>query len=106
MSPVHFPWPCHALRGPIVEKMLYVSDTMRRFAGAEDGDDRVPDATTVPTFRRMPETHPLTGTPFLDHGCGSADVRMPWVPGQGAPAIAAPRSVPPSAQQVPQERTR
>jgi len=36
------------------------------FADIEPGDDRIPDATTIQTFRHLPETHALTGKLFAE----------------------------------------
>jgi IS5 family transposase len=33
---------------------------MRRFAGIELGDDRIPDETTILNFRHLLENHPQT----------------------------------------------
>jgi hypothetical protein len=38
---------------------LYDSDAMRRFAGLELGDDRIPDETTILNFRHFLDHHAL-----------------------------------------------
>ena len=65
---------------------------MRRFAGIELGDDRIPDETTILNFRRLLEKHQLTEKLFaevnayfadkgvalsLGHVGGCADYRCP-----------------------------
>ena len=50
----------------MAEEMLYDSDAMRRFAGIELGDDRIPDETTILDFRRLLETHRLTKKLFAE----------------------------------------
>lgn len=49
----------YALSDPLMEETLYDSDAMRRFAGIELGDDRVPDETTILNFRHLLERHGL-----------------------------------------------
>jgi IS5 family transposase len=46
--------------------MLYDSDAMRRFAGIELGDDRIPDETTILNFRHLLEKHQLTEKLFAE----------------------------------------
>jgi IS5 family transposase len=48
------------LSDPSMEDALYEIESMRRFAGLELGEDRLPDETTVLNFRRLLETHQLT----------------------------------------------
>jgi len=48
------------LSDPGMEDALYDSDTMRRFAGIELGQDAVPDETTILNFRHLLEMHDLT----------------------------------------------
>ncbi len=38
----------------MAEETLYDSEAMRRFAGIELGDDRIPDETTILNFRQGP----------------------------------------------------
>ena len=42
MLRVHFLQNRHALSEPMAEETLYDSEAMRRFAGIELGDDRIP----------------------------------------------------------------
>ena len=75
MLQVYFLQNWHALSDPMAEgssvkqsiqldrswrRTLYDSEAMRRFAGIEPGDDRIPDETTVLNFRRLLERHGLT----------------------------------------------
>ena len=46
---------------------------MRRFAGIELGDDRIPDETTILNFRHLLERHGLTGAIFAEVNAHLAD---------------------------------
>ena len=48
------------LSDPQAEDAIYDSESMRRFAGVELGDDVVPDATTILRFRHLLEEHGLS----------------------------------------------
>ena len=48
------------LSDPSMEETLYDSESMRRFAGIELGQDVVPDETTILNFRHLLERHGLT----------------------------------------------
>lgn len=50
----------------LAEETLYDSEAMRRFAGFELGDDRIPDETTILNFRHLLERHGLTEAIFAD----------------------------------------
>lgn len=52
------------LSDPAAEDALYDSESMRRFAGIELGDDAVPDETTLVRFRHLLERHALTEAMF------------------------------------------
>ena len=56
----------YALSDPMAEETLYDSDAMRRFAGLELGDDRIPDETTILNFRHLLERHELTEAIFAE----------------------------------------
>jgi len=56
----------YALSDPMAEESLYDSDAMRRFAGLELGDDRIPDETTILNFRHLLERRALTEAIFAD----------------------------------------
>ena len=57
----------------MAEETLYDSEAMRRFAGIELGDDRVPDETTILNFRHLLERHGLTEAIFSDVNAHLAD---------------------------------
>jgi transposase, IS5 family len=48
------------LSDPKAEDMLYDSESMRRFARIDLGEDTVPDESTILRFRHLLETHELT----------------------------------------------
>jgi len=48
------------LLDPQAEDMLYDSESMRRFARVELGEDTVPDESTILRFRNLLEQHQLT----------------------------------------------
>jgi IS5 family transposase len=50
----------------MAEETLYDSEAMRRFAGIELGDDRIPDETTILNFRHLLERHGLTEAIFAE----------------------------------------
>jgi IS5 family transposase len=52
------------LSDPQAEDAIYDSESMRRFAGVELGDDVVPDETTILRFRHLLEQHGLTAAIF------------------------------------------
>ena len=66
MLRVYFLQNWYALGDPMAEEMLYDSDAMRRFAGIELGDDRIPDETTILNFRHLLERHGLTEALFKE----------------------------------------
>jgi len=66
MLRVYFLQQWYALSDPMAEEMLYDSDAMRRFAGIELGDDRIPDETTILNFRHLLEKHRLTEKLFAE----------------------------------------
>ena len=57
----------------MAEETLYDSEAMRRFAGIELGDDRIPDETTIMNFRHLLERHGLTEAIFADVNAHLAD---------------------------------
>gem|GEM_PF-406048 len=63
----------YALSDPMAEKTLYDSEAMRRLAGIELGDDRIPDETTILKFRHLLEQHGLTEAIFADVNAQLAD---------------------------------
>lgn len=52
------------LSDPQAEDMLYDSESMRRFARVELGEDTVPDESTILRFRHLLEQHQLTAQMF------------------------------------------
>jgi IS5 family transposase len=52
------------LSDPAMEDALYDSESMRRFAGIELGEEAVPDETTILRFRHLLEKHYLTQAIF------------------------------------------
>ena len=66
MLRVYFLQNWYALSDPMVEETLYDSEAMRRFAGIELGDDRIPDESTILNFRHLLERHGLTEAIFAE----------------------------------------
>ena len=66
MLRVYFLQNWYALSDPIAEETLYDSEAMRRFAGIDLGDDRIPDETTFLNFRHLLERHGLAAAIFDD----------------------------------------
>lgn len=66
MLRIYFLQNWYALSDPMAEETLYDSEAMRRFAGIELGDDRIPDETTILNFRHLLERHGLTEAIFAD----------------------------------------
>ncbi|MBV0893589.1 IS5 family transposase [Paracoccus sp. Z118] len=66
MLRVHFLQNWYALSDPMAEETLYDSEAMRRFAGIELGDDRIPDETTILNFRHLLERHGLAEAIFAE----------------------------------------
>lgn len=56
------------LSDPAAEDALYDSESMRRFAGVELGEDSIPDESTILRFRHLLEEHELTRTMFDEVG--------------------------------------
>jgi IS5 family transposase len=52
------------LSDPAAEDAIYDSESIRRFAGVELGEDRIPDETTILRFRHLLERHQLTEAIF------------------------------------------
>ena len=64
MLRVYFLQNWYPLSDPMAEERLYDSEAMRRFAGIELGDDRIPDETMILNFRHLLERHGLTQAIF------------------------------------------
>jgi IS5 family transposase len=73
MLRVYFLQNWYALSDRMAEETLYDSEAMRRFAGIELGDDRIPDETTILNFRHLLERHGLTEAIFADVNAHLAD---------------------------------
>jgi IS5 family transposase len=73
MLQVYFLQNWYALSDPMAEETLYDSKAMRRFAGIELGDDRIPDETTILNFPHLLERHGLTEAIFADVNAHLAD---------------------------------
>ncbi len=73
MLRVYFLQNWYALSDPMAEETLYDSETMRRFAGIELGDDRIPDETTILNFQHLLERHGLAEAIFADVNAHLAD---------------------------------
>jgi len=73
MLRVYFLQNWYALSDPMAEETLYDSEAMRRFAGIELGDDRIPDETTILNFRHLLERHGLTEAIFAEMNGHLAD---------------------------------
>jgi IS5 family transposase len=56
---IHLLLQWYSLSDPAMEEALIETPTMRRFAGIELISDRIPDETTIPTFRHLLEKHDL-----------------------------------------------
>ncbi len=56
------------LSDPAAEDAIYDSESMRRFAGVELGEDKVPDETTILRFRHLLEKHDLPKAIFEEIG--------------------------------------
>lgn len=56
------------LSDPAAEDAIYDSESMRRFAGVELGEDRIPDETTILRFRHLLEEHGPTERIFEEIG--------------------------------------
>jgi IS5 family transposase len=54
------------LSDPSAEDALYDSESMRRFAGIELGEDAIPDESTILQFRHLLERHGLTERLFAE----------------------------------------
>jgi hypothetical protein len=63
----------YALSDPMAGETLHDSGAMRRLAGIEPGDDRIPDETAILSFRHLPERHGLTEAIFADVNAHQAD---------------------------------
>jgi IS5 family transposase len=56
---IHLLQEWYSLSDPVMEEALLVVPTMRRYAGIELISERIPDETTILTFRHLLEKHGL-----------------------------------------------
>jgi IS5 family transposase len=54
------------LSDPAAEDAIYDSESMRRFAGVDLGDDTIPDESTILRFRHLLEKHELCAAIFVE----------------------------------------
>ncbi len=82
------------LSDPQAEDTIYDSESMRRFAGVELGEDVIPDETTILRFRHLLERHQLTEAIFAEIRALLAEKRLLLKAGTivDATIIAAPGS--------------
>jgi transposase, IS5 family len=82
------------LSDPAAEDAIYDSESMRRFAGVDLGEDIVPDETTILRFRHLLEKHKLTEGIFAEIGALLEEKRLLLRSGTivDATIIAAPSS--------------
>jgi len=66
MLRIHFLQHWFNLSDPAAEDALYDSESMRRFAGLELGEDAVPDESTILRFRHLLERHRLSERIFSE----------------------------------------
>jgi len=64
MLRIHLLQQWYSLSDPAMEEALIEVPTMRRFAGIELISDRIPDETTILTFRHLLDKHDLGGQIF------------------------------------------
>jgi IS5 family transposase len=64
MLRIHFLQQWFNLSDPQAEDAIYDSESMRRFARVELGDDKIPDESTILRFRHLLEKHRLTESIF------------------------------------------
>jgi IS5 family transposase len=90
------------LSDPQAEDAVYDSESMRRFAGVELGEDVVPDETTILRFRHLLEQHQLTAAIFREIGGLLAEKRLILKAGTivDATIITAPSSTTPDYRPV------
>jgi IS5 family transposase len=82
------------LSDPAAEDAIYDSESMRRFAGVDLGEDTIPDETTILRFRHLLEAHHLTEAIFTEIRTLLAEKRLLLTSGTivDATIIAAPSS--------------
>jgi len=68
MLRIYFLQQWFSLSDPGAEEAIYDSESMRRFARVELGEDRIPDESTILRFRQLLEEHQLTEGLFVEIG--------------------------------------
>src|SRR5437868_4678319 len=76
MLRIYFLQQWYNLSDPAAKDAIYDSESMRRFAGVELGDDVIPDETTILRFRHLLERHQLTEAIFAEIGSLLAEKRL------------------------------
>jgi IS5 family transposase len=66
MLRIHFLQQWFDLSDPAAEDAIYDSESMRRFAGVELGEDTVPDESSILRFRHLLEEHDLGAAIFVE----------------------------------------
>ena len=66
MLRIYFLQQWYNLSDPAAEEALYDSETMRRFVGIENGQDTIPDESTIFLFRHLLEEHRLPDRIFAE----------------------------------------
>ena len=66
MLRIYFLQQWYNLSDPAAEEALYDSETMRRFVGIENGQDTIPDESTICLFRHLLEEHRLPDRIFAE----------------------------------------
>ena len=66
MLRIYFLQQWYNLSDPAMEEALYDSETMRRFVGIENGQDPIPDESTICLFRHLLEEHRLPDRIFAE----------------------------------------
>ena len=66
MLRIHLLQQWYDLRDPAMEDALIEVPTMRRFAGIDMISDRIPDETTILTFRHLLEKHTGASLGFVN----------------------------------------
>lgn len=73
MLRIYFLQKWYALSDPMAEETLFDIDAMRRFAGIELGDDRIPDKATMINFCHLLELNGLTEAIYAEVNARLAD---------------------------------
>ncbi len=66
MVRVHLLQPWYGYSDPAMEEALHDSPALRRFAGLDAGESRMPDETTILNFRHLLEAHQVAESLFQE----------------------------------------